>query len=147
MGSIRALRIVLALALGAALPTILSIWYYLFTGDPTFRPLGISKAALEHFDPPESPLDIVVAVGWGADARPRQTEDQLAGAIGRSLAVYDVAFRFRHFSIEGDQVLVWYIIRQTELGPYPAGQAAKGLSAAVTALRMNLKAEGHHDNG
>lgn len=142
MNSLRALKIVLALALGAALPTALALTYYVVTGDPTFRPLGISKAALEKFDPPDPSLDIVVAIGWGEDARLKQDQDEVAALIGRSIAAYDVAYRFRHFPIEGDEVLIWYIVRQTRIGPYPASKAARGVSAAITALRLNMQAEG-----
>ena len=62
MTRMRAVRILLALILGVATPTLASLGYFWMTGDPTFRPLGLSKVALDSFETERAKMDILAEV-------------------------------------------------------------------------------------
>lgn len=130
------------MAFGAALPTIASLAYYMATGDPTVRPLGISKEALERFIPAVSAdADIQVTILWGSDSRFPRSQDDVIAIIGRSLDAYDVAYRFQFIDTAGDEVRLTYQVRDSRIGPFPISRAAAGIPAAVSAVRMIEAAE------
>lgn len=146
MKTTRALQVVLSLAFGAALPTIGALTYYSFTGDPTVRPLGISKQALDRFIPSSgAELEIRVILNWGEQNRLRQNQDEVIALIGRNLDSYDVDYSFQFLPVPGPEVSLYYQVRGSRIGPYAIARAAEGIPAAISALRRNAVAEGVAD--
>ena len=141
MSSLRALKIVFALALGMALPTLAALGYYAATGDPTFRPLGISEAALARFANSSEDLAIVVTIRRGTATSINASADEVERRFAAALRPYDVPTRIRTQAVNGRDVTISFQVRGTHLGPYDIRDASAALSAAVSAYHLNFNAE------
>ncbi len=130
------------MALGAALPTLAALGYYVATGDPTIRPLGISKTALDRFIDPSAPTGIVVTVHWVDPTGLRQSTDELQSLIARSLDAYGADYSFDFQKTTGNRVMVTYSVGGQVIGTFPASRAVKGISAAAEALRRSRAYDG-----
>ena len=140
MNRMRAAQILTALILGVTAPTIVSLGYFYVTGDPTFRPLGISKAALDTFMPERAAMNVQAVVNWGRGSTLQQSQAEIRRILARSLDTYDVDYRIQINDVAGRKVTVTYVVMGSRLGPYPIARAGRGLGAAVDALRRNQRA-------
>lgn len=136
MSPIRAFKILFALAFGASLPTLIALSYYMATGDPSFRPLGISSAAFDQFLSVGEENRIEVLVATGSDVASPNASLRAEQILSNALAPYDVPFEVRHFEAPGRDVLVRFHVGSTVIGPYPIRQSAHGISAALAAYQM-----------
>ena len=116
-------------------PTAVALGWHLFTGDPTVRPLGITREALRDFGIPSTGGEIVAYVDWppgaGQTARKRLADDLRVSFASKGV---DVRLVFRE---AGGSVRVTYVIGKSVLGPYSRARAAEGIGAAVEAYRMH----------
>lgn len=140
MNRLRAAKILTALIIGVSAPTVASLGYFLITGDPTFRPLGLSKLALDTFQQERASMDILADIRWGNAARLSDSQDQVRAIISQKLESYDVDYRVQINPTEGTEITITYVVMGSRIGPYPITQAGRGLGAAVTALRLNIRA-------
>ena len=140
MTRMRAVRILLALILGVATPTLASLGYFWMTGDPTFRPLGLSKTALDSFETERAKMDILAEVYWGQDAKASHSKPEVRRMLSQAIGAYDVDYRVNFNTTAGDKISVVYVVLGSRLGPYPISQAGRGIGPAVSALRRNIKA-------
>lgn len=128
-----------AITLFVGLPATLAFLYYLFTYDPTLRPLGVSRADAEKFDRPLADLEIVIDIYWGDNAKAAYDKDQLAGMITKALKVYDVNYRLRWRDNLGTDILTSIKVDDIQLGPVPVSDLAGAIPAAISAYRSSAK--------
>ena len=147
MSTLRALKILFALAFGMALPTISALGYFVLTGDPTFRPLGISEAALARFANSQEDLAVVVTIRRGRDTGLNATTSEVERKFAAALRPYDVPMRIRTEIVPGRDVTVTLQVRSTHLGPFDLRSAPSAISAAVSAYHLNFETEQASDTG
>jgi hypothetical protein len=140
MTTIRAFKILFAMAFGASLPTLVALAYYAITGDPTARPLGISAAKLGQLQTPRDVLVINTVIITGTENSRTSIATDAEHLLARALAPYDVPFEILHASAPGRRVTVTFQIRDTFLGPYGLDRSAHGISAALAAYHLYSRA-------
>ncbi|MHA6265665.1 hypothetical protein ACXYMP_02200 [Aliiroseovarius sp. CAU 1755] len=136
MFSQRGYRMLAAIIGIVAMPTAVALVWYYITQDPTMRPLGISKAALQQYES-GPPLEIVAHVSWDplTDA---QLIEPFTNALRGAFEAKGVPVRVELLATPGQATTVVYDIGVSHLGPYPKFQAVNGVVAAVEAYRMNV---------
>lgn len=137
----RTMKILSALCFGFALPTLSALGYYAVTGDPTFRPLGISQAAIAQFTNSQSELAVVVTIRRGENATLKASIDDVERRFAAALRPYDVPTRIRTNIVGGRDVTITFQVRNTHLGPYSIRDAPSAISAAISAYHLNFDAE------
>jgi hypothetical protein len=119
------------------LPTVCALLWYFWTGDPTIRPLGLTREALRSYIGGGDTAGVTVLVDWDAVHTGAVTREQMQRALEnafRAKGVYvQVAFRE---STGGTRVI--YIVGSSVIGPFPQARAAEGINAAVEAYRMKV---------
>lgn len=134
MSPTRALKVVLALAFGASLPTIVALIHYAITGDPTLRPLGLTQKKLWAFAFGRQ-SGVEVTVLWGENAPSNTSRDQFVDTLERAMRARDIAANVELVEIAGRTVSVYFQVGELHYGPYSANNAAAGVSAATAAWR------------
>ena len=130
-----------AIIVAVALPGSLAYLYFKTTGDPTLRPLGITREELAATFSDEHVLDITVQVDWGVDTKFTTPRAEVQRVLSRALQAVNVDHHFRFKDVPGDAVLITYVVGYNRFGPYRPGQAADGIRAAVAALSMERSPE------
>lgn len=118
-------------------PSAISLSWYKITGNPLFRPLGITSESMRAYFGTGDWIEIVAEVEWDESRSGRITREDMENALRHAFQVKGVEVRvvFRK-SNNGTRVL--YRIGASVVGPYPQSRAAEGISAAVDAYRMNV---------
>lgn len=132
----RSLAYVLLIVSVAILPSAAMLGWYQVTQNPNLRPFGITREALRAYGDPESGVDLVVFIDWPETTARDTARRHLAGDIASSFTSKGVEARFV-FRDRGSAPLVTYVIGKSVIGPYPARQASRGITAAVQAYRMH----------
>ena len=131
MNPLRALNIIAALVLGATLPSVVALGYHLVTGDPTFRPLGITETALNNFNVQQSNHELEVRIFWGTGNGSRYTKSDVTDMFNRAFRAKNVNAVVRYVDAPGSNILVYYMVEQDVVGPYQMAKAANGIPNAV----------------
>ncbi len=118
-------------------PSAITLGWYKATGNPLFRPLGITREALRAYYGTGEWIEIVAEVSWDNDRAGRVTRADMERALRNAFQTKGVGVRvvFQE-STNGTRVL--YRVGPSEIGPFPQSRAAEGISAAVEAYRMNV---------
>jgi len=120
-------------------PAVLALSAYVLTKNPSLRPLGITVDSLAEAGQLAEKGLIVAVVDIGTHApyelSKRDYEKALRTAFDRMNS--DVRIRFRSVP-NGETVSVTYIVGESRIGPFPASQAASGISLAVEAERLTV---------
>lgn len=124
-----------AITLFVGLPATLTLVFYLYTHDPTLRPLGVSRSDAEKFDRPLADLEVVISVFWGGNSRTSLTKQDLEHTISNALKIYGVNYRMRWGDNLGDQILASIRVDHIEFGPFPIQDLAGTIPAAISAYR------------
>lgn len=128
--------IVPALILATALPALASLAYFRFSGDVTFRPLGITTAKLAETRVSGVSRSITVQIEWGTDANSPNSQEQVKQALTKALNVYPGDFLVRFQEVEGNSVQVYFLVDRSRVGPYRLQNLSTGIPAAVAAQTM-----------
>ena len=118
-------------------PSVISLGWYRVTGNPLFRPLGITRESMRAYYGTGEWIEIVAEVEWDQARSGQVTQRDMERALRNAFHVKGVEVRvvFRQ-SRTGTRVL--YRVGPSSIGPYPQSRAAEGISAAVEAYRMNV---------
>ena len=138
MAARRRINIILPAAiLAVALPGVASYLYYRFTGDPTLRPLAVTISNLADAGLIERDHRIFAVVHWGRDGKYAFHPGDVKAALARALSVYPYKFSIRFEDAPGNQVQISYEVGESRIGPYPLRDAARGIPAAIDAMRIS----------
>ena len=135
MASLRPSILLPILVVVAALPAAAALFLYKYTGDPSLRPLGVTKNSLSESDTPQAMLEILVRVDLGKDVATSASQDEVRQILGKALSIYNIDFRIQFRKIPGRNIAVTYIIRNNKIGPYPLHRASQGIPAALAAFQ------------
>ena len=130
---IRPLLIVFLLAAPALLQKLASLYF----DDPYLQPLALTQEALaaQEERSGESAF-IAVRVGWGRDYAGPLTQGRLRAELS-GIMVHQTDRYFVDFDeVAGSGIGVGFRVGANAYGPYPPAQMARGLEAALIALRM-----------
>lgn len=127
-------RLILAIVLILTLPSAAALLRYAQTKDPTFRPLGITFEALQHW-PSNKGAEIVVQIYHDGQTSSRSVR-RFASAIRNSFATKGVACRIITNQHAGPGIQVYYIVGPTRIGPLRPNEASSHVNAAVQAFHM-----------
>ncbi len=118
-------------------PAAISLSWYKITGNPLFRPLGITDENMRAYFGTGKWIEIVAEVEWDSIRSGRIARVDMEQALRRAFEAKGVEVRvvFRD-SASGTRIL--YRVGPSVIGPYPQARAAEGISAAVEAYRMNV---------
>ena len=118
-------------------PTVISLGWYKATGNPLFRPLGITRESMRAYYGSGEWIEIVAEVAWDSASSGQVSQADMERALRNAFQVKGVEVRvvFRD-SNAGTQIL--YRVGPSVIGPYPQSRAAEGIGAAVEAYRMNV---------
>ncbi|WP_432448238.1 hypothetical protein [Aliiroseovarius marinus] len=126
------------------IPTVLALGWAWYSQDPTVRPLGITKEALDQHSGEAKGIQIVTRITWNPD---RQSAPKaLARAIQKGFAAKGVETTIEMVAKPGGPASVTYDIGASHIGPVAHSEAAQGIRAAVEAYRMNVPFNSDPDN-
>ncbi len=128
--------IIPAMTIAVALPALLSLAYYKFTGDPTLRPLGVTLDSLAEVETKGYSGGVTVEINWGRDAQTPNSRAQVSRALEKALSIYPVDYRVRIREIPGDRVEVYFKTGSTRIGPYPLSNVAAGIPPVLDAYNL-----------
>lgn len=121
------------------LPSAAALTWYVVTKDPTVRPLGITKRALDdHKAGDRSVLTVVIHFDPEEDA---EASNALGAKIVYALEAKGAIGDIKRYPVPGQNMTVTYVIGASTIGPYPASKAVSGINAAVGAYRMIVPTE------
>lgn len=123
-----------------ALPAVSAYMLYMFTKNPTLRPLGITKEQLVQREGTGAALAIRVAVDWGQDQSPEASKLELREMIAETLFIYTDDFAITMRDVPGAQVGVTFRVGPNVYGPMPPEQMMDGIIPSLIALDMTKKA-------
>lgn len=121
------------------MPTAMSLGYYYVTKDPNLRPLGVTAEALTSYarGRMDGQVHIVAQIEWVPGDAGGYSQRSFEKAITNAFKAKGVeVFVFFHPGV--DRTRITYRVGPSEIGPYPASQAASGITAAVDAYRMHV---------
>lgn len=122
--------------LAVSFPTFLSLLWHYLSGDPTIRPLGITREALIDSGDLEG-LVIYANVAWDPTDTNYASDKSFAQALKNGFRAKGLDLSVKtHLSNQGSYVT--YQVGPSTMGPFPASAAARGINAAVSAYRMNV---------
>lgn len=117
-------------------PTALALGWYLFSKNPSLRPLGITKQALSAYNGSGEGVEIVAFVDWVPPPLGPYSKPDLTRALTDSFTAKGVDVRIEfHPGAATSQIT--YKVGRTVLGPFPTARASEGIAAAVEAYRMH----------
>lgn len=118
-------------------PTVISLGWYQATGNPLFRPLGITRENMRAYYGTGEWIEIVAEVAWDQDRSGRVTQADMERALRNAFRVKGVDVRVV-FRSSNSGTRISYRVGPSIIGPYPQSRAAEGIGAAVEAFRMNV---------
>ena len=128
--------------IAVAMPTALALGYYYVTGDPNFRPLGITIERLAERG--EAVGNDVIFGTITHDGTPegekeaeKLSERLVTVFIGKGI---DASFRLLS-NPDAKQLQIFYYIDDTRLGPFNPRNAARSVLIAVDALTLSWAEE------
>lgn len=127
--------LLLILIAAVALPETAALILYKYTGDPTYRPLGLANKPTMHGDAPQNALEVLVRVSIGTDSPESITQGYIQQRLTKALDIYDIDFRMKFQSVAGSGINVTYIVAHNKFGPYRFANASAGIPAALAAFR------------
>lgn len=116
-------------------PTAISLGWYQLSKNPSLRPLGITKQALNAYNGGSEAIEIVAYVDWVPPQTGYLTKAKLTRDLAMSFASKGVEARIV-FRDGAGTTRITYVIGQSHLGPYTISHAAEGIVAAVEAYKM-----------
>ncbi len=126
-----------AVIFALTLPTMLSLLWHRWSGDPMMRPLGITQEALrEQGETDGTALTIYANVIWDPEDPSYGSSAEFAQALRNGFSAKGVNVIVKLASSDAGS-FVTYTVGPSSMGPYPASRAAEGINAAVAAYRMN----------
>jgi len=133
----RGVATLIAIIMLVVAPSAITLLWYKVTGDPLFRPLGITRQSLRAYYGSGDWIEIVAEVAWDSGHSGNVTRADMERALRNAFQVkgVDVHVVFTS-STSGTRVL--YRVGPSSIGPYPQARAAEGINAAVEAYRMNV---------
>jgi hypothetical protein len=135
MAQVRRSFLLPMLVVAVAMPAAAALSFYKFTGDPSLRPLGVTKNSLDAGAAPQAMLEILVRVDWGRDLAGSLQQDDVRQLLGKALSIYDIDFRIQFRKVSGRDVGVTYLIGRNAIGPYRLHNASQGIPAALSAFQ------------
>jgi hypothetical protein len=129
--------IVPILTIIVALPALLSLAYYRFTGDPTLRPLGVTIESLTEAATPGYTSGITVEILWGRNATSPSSRAQISRALEKALSIYPVDYRVRIREKDGDRIEVYFKTGSSSIGPYSLANVAAGIPPVLEAYNLS----------
>lgn len=115
------------------LPSVLAIAIYLFTKDPTLRPLGVTQKKLEEQSAGKV-IEVVAYVHWNS-AKERLTKGAFRNAIIEAFAARDITPRLKIVEVVDQSSTITYQVGPSQIGPFPTSAAGHGIAAASAAYR------------
>lgn len=140
MGFSRRYVLLSVIILCTALPAISAYMLYVFTQNPTLRPLGITKEKLVQREGTGGALAIRVSVDWGQDQGPEASKLELRDVIAETLFIYTDDFAISVKDVPGTEVGVTFRVGPNVYGPMPPEQMMDGIIPSLIALDMTKKA-------
>lgn len=134
--------LVIAILLLTGLPATGAYFLYVFTKNPSLRPLGISQEKLAAVEGPAKSVSIQVHVDWGSDRTGAVTQADLRKLISGTLSTRTEDFIFEFNDVPGDQIGVTFVVGANRYGPFPPGRLIEGIVPALAALDMTKRARG-----
>ncbi len=137
-GKQRGIATIVVVILLLIAPSVIALSWYKVTGNPLFRPLGITRESMGAYFGNGEWIEIVAEVAWDDSRSGRVTREDMERALRHAFkakGIEEMRVVFRNSS-KGTWVL--YRIGPSAIGPYPQSRAAEGISAAVNAYRMNI---------
>lgn len=132
----RILKALMALFVGIAAPTVLALLYSAISGDPTFRPLGVSHKALLAFENQKTNSGLRIDLIWGAGSALQQEPEAVTNMLANALRAHDVEGPIDVVPDNGSNVRVLFHVGQQSFGPYPLAEAGRGVTLAVGVLKF-----------
>ncbi len=131
----RGLVTLIAIILFVVAPTAASLISYKITGNPLFRPLGITQAKIQAYAGFGGGVEILAIVAWDPSHSGQITRADMTRALTRSFRVKGVSVRVV-YRPSSSGTWISYKVGASAIGPYPQERAAEGIGAAVEAYRM-----------
>lgn len=119
-----------------AMPSVLAVAIYLFTDDPTLRPLGITREKLDEREL-GAKIEIIAYIRWNA-TKERVTKDAFGAAVVQAFEVKDITPRLEITDVADQNSTVTYQVGPSQIGPFSTAAAAGGIKAAVAAYQGAL---------
>lgn len=120
--------------LAVSFPTFLSLLWHYLSGDPTIRPLAITREALIDSGDYEGVV-IHANVAWDPTDSSFASDKSFAQALRNGFRAKGLDLSVKtHLSNRGSYVT--YNIGPSTVGPFPAQAATRGINAAAAAYRM-----------
>ncbi|MCK0126691.1 hypothetical protein MWU76_20035 [Gelidibacter sp. F2691] len=116
-------------------PTAAALTWYAVTKDPTIRPLGITKTALEK-QASIGGAELTILIKYDP-AEGAMASEALGVKIANAFEAKGVEGEVKLRRVQGHEMSVTYLVGASTIGPYRASQATSGINAAVGAYRMN----------
>ncbi len=127
------------LIFAVTLPAMSALIYYKISGDPTFRPLGITVASLTEGLIGSTSRGITVRIEWGENANTSTTQAQVYATLENALALYPMDFLVRFHNNNGSDIRVYFVVEGSRIGPYRLQNISSGIPAALAAFNMTKR--------
>ncbi|MCK0141446.1 hypothetical protein [Aliiroseovarius sp. F20344] len=132
----RNLKILVTIITVVVLPSAAALTWYAITKDPTIRPLGITKRALEQRGSTGG-TGLIILIQYDPVEHAIASE-ALGKRIIFAFEAKGVAGEVKLRRVQGHEMSVTYIVGASTIGPFRASQATRGINAAAGAYRMNM---------
>ena len=136
MGKLRNNLFFAGVILLLSMPTVASVAYFKLTGDPTFRPLGITVASLTENLVGGTSRGITVRVEWGENSNTPNTKEQVRTALEKAMSVYPIDFLIRFQNTDSSAIGIFFVVDGADIGPYLLQNVSTGIPAALAAFGM-----------
>lgn len=120
-------------------PTAGTLTYYYLTKNPTVRPLGITREALDAFEQGGQRFEIVANVAFDARDSGGKSRAQLQRDLINAFRAKGVHVNVQFTRTGGSGTWITYVIGPSTMGPYALSEASDGVNKAVEAYRMTVK--------
>ncbi|MEE9427623.1 MAG: hypothetical protein V3V25_05675 [Paracoccaceae bacterium] len=119
-----------------SMPTVASVAYFKITGDPTFRPLGITVASLTENLVGGTSRGITVRIEWGESSNTSNSKEQVRLALEKAMSVYPIDFLIRFENTSSAAIEIFFVVDGAKIGPYQLQDVSSGIPAALAAFSM-----------
>ncbi|MCK8463402.1 hypothetical protein MUY35_06015 [Aliiroseovarius sp. S1339] len=117
-----------------ALPGAAALGWYSYTKDPTFRPLGVTKADRDKQDEGRR-ADIIAHVRWDGITE-AQSSDTFRQSLIQAFDIKNVDLHAIVTDAPNQGTSVTYEVGASRIGPFKKARAVKGVNAAIAAFYM-----------
>ncbi len=121
-----------ALTLPAASLTLYSV----VTGDPNYRPLGVTAEALEFFVETNETAALGIHVAWGQDRTGSLTHADLRNFITDAIIRRTTDYYIKFHEVPGTGIGITFRVGVNRFGPYPPARMAEAIAPVTAALQM-----------